>query len=52
MLMALLAGQLGQQSNLSLVAKSPEHDQKLLNLTAPSNPNRKGNPSQWQEAKQ
>jgi hypothetical protein len=24
--MAQLAGQLGQQSNLSLVAKSPEHD--------------------------
>jgi len=50
MLMAQLAGQLGQQrtlSNLSLVAKVLS---MTTNCSTQSPTKRNGNPSQWQEA--
>jgi hypothetical protein len=52
MLMAQLAGQLGQQSNNLANANSPEQDKKLLNITPIKPTNRNGNKYKWQEEKQ
>jgi hypothetical protein len=53
MLMAQLAGQLGQQSQSNLAnANSPEQDHKLLNTTPIKPTNRNGNKNKWQEEKQ
>jgi hypothetical protein len=52
MLMAQLAGQLGQQSNNLANANSPEQDHKLLNQNPHQTHQRKGNQNKWQEEKQ
>jgi hypothetical protein len=52
MLMAQLAGQLGQQSNNLANANSPEQDKKLLTITPIKPTNRNGNKNKWQEVKQ